>query len=685
MRSISIFSSFQLLLVFTLFISNSTAAAPTVLESLASTINLATNLAAKKNSDNATKYDPCAAIAGKSTASFNDAKACLDFFKYDKDIAKQTLDTVRKITNDLYVFNELAKNPPQVEGLGITPIDISHGLDLIEKENWKSDREFQEAIALLLDKVEDAHLSYSPFCYRQFIFWQPIQLNALLRNQRLVINVAYVKDDIWPDADSSWVGCEVVQIDGIEAMEMVVNYAVNNNGESKDVNTCFNNIMNTKSYFHGWDDGADDLGYHRFLPAQEYHNYTLKCPQKGTLPKQEEYDEPFTVVVPWVAQVPPSYTSAESYWKNFCESSHYSKGNVTKRDIHYDLHELKAIHEGDVFALNANTNAAAAGENKHGRYIEFIQLDKPNDKVGVIDIQSFSIAAEDREAFVQNVTTGLRTFEKDGVEKIILDLSSNGGGDACAGEFLINTFFNSTPDYPSDIKYSPLLERVVKKAYEQQNTKWLDYKPLHNDSSRGSEWFTDTHTYARGNDKNVRFSQPVSLSCAGWGGLTSPDNNKNGNNTFVNNKWKPSDVVILSDGRCGSTCAIVASRLHLSHQVPAMGLGGIRGNRMQFASFPGGESDRLSSFLMDLEILGLSTDADAPLPFPERADIGWTFREVYKPTKEFTGQETDLLEYSVINADCRLYFDDDNADDVKRLWADAAKVLLAGQCLYIEQ
>jgi len=45
-----------------------------------------------------------------------------------------------------------------VEGLAITAVNISYGLDLILKEDWKSDREFQEAVALLLDKVQDAHL-----------------------------------------------------------------------------------------------------------------------------------------------------------------------------------------------------------------------------------------------------------------------------------------------------------------------------------------------------------------------------------------------------------------------------------------------------------------------------------------------------------------------------------------------
>lgn len=52
----------------------------------------------------------------------------------------------------------MAASPPNVDGLALSPVNISYGLDLIMKEQWKSDREFQEAIALLLDKVQDAHL-----------------------------------------------------------------------------------------------------------------------------------------------------------------------------------------------------------------------------------------------------------------------------------------------------------------------------------------------------------------------------------------------------------------------------------------------------------------------------------------------------------------------------------------------
>ncbi|ORX56950.1 hypothetical protein DM01DRAFT_1334507 [Hesseltinella vesiculosa] len=617
--------------------------------------------------------DACAVIAGKPTASYTDAKACLDSFPYKNETASQTLDTVLKVARHLYAFNEIAASPPVVQGLSVVPVDIAYGLSVIQHDNWKSDREFQEAVALLLDKVHDAHLSYVPYCYRQFVFWQPIQLNALVRNSKTVINVAYVKNNIWPEAKESWVGCQVTKIDDMDALDMVANYAVNNNGESKDVNTCFNNIMNTKSYFHGWDDGADDLGYHRFLPDQEMHSYTLQCPKNGTKPADEQYDTPFTVQVPWVAQVPANFHDAASYWSNYCQSSHE---HITKRGhVDLDIEELQRIHDDQFFdlvadnAMSATDGGAVGAGNAQGSYVEFKALNESG--VGVVDIRSFSIDSEDRQAFIDTFTQGLDNFHANGIKKIILDLSSNGGGDACAGEFIINTLTGPTPDYPSDIKHTPLMSRVVQKAMSVNDSKWLDYKTV---NSTGTDWFSHTNTYTRGKQQ-VQFFQPITLSCDRWSGELQIPTNKS-------YPWTPRDIMILSDGRCGSTCAIVASRLHISHNVTTMGLGGIPGNRMQFASFPGGESYRLSTFLLDLQRLGLQNDTDAPAPFPQRADMGYTFREVYRPTAvgENLGKETQLLEYSVNYADCRLYFDDETADDVEKLWAAAAKVFVSGQC-----
>ncbi|KAG2187263.1 hypothetical protein INT44_004948 [Umbelopsis vinacea] len=611
--------------------------------------------------------DPCAIVAGKHIATFAEAKACLDYFPYNQTIAAETIDTVRKITDDLYIFNEIAATPPKVEGLSIVPVNISKALDIIQKEPWKSDRAFQDAIALILDKVHDAHLVYSPHCYRQFIFWQPIQLNSLIRGGRQIVNVAYVKDDLWADAKKEWTDCEVTHIDDVNAMEMVVNYAVNNNGESKDVNTCLNNIMNSKDYFHGWDDGADDLGYHRFLPAQESHKYTLQCPKNGTKPEQADYDEPITVTIPWVAQIPTGFSDADTYWDSFC-SVHTSA--LSKRGPLF-LPSVQENHIGQAFDFSENSIGHTTRD-----YTEFLILDGDDSDVGLIDIQSFSVASEDKEAFVKNFTRGLQMFAEKNVKKIIFDFSGNGGGDACAGEFFINSFFNSTPDYYSDVKYSPLVNNMVKKAFDMKNTKWMDYKSNH---TQGSDWYTNPVTYKRGNT-DVKFSQPVSLSCESWNSAFA------GNNAFNTSRWNADDLLILSDGRCGSTCAIVVSRLRLIHNVPALGLGGIRGNRMQFASFPGGESERLSSFLTDLQSLDLLDDPEAPKPFPERADMGWTFREVYRPNLPDTkfGDEVNLLEYNNVAADCRMYYTDENASDPKKLLHEVAALVKSGQCPLVQ-
>jgi hypothetical protein len=66
--------------------------------------------------------DPCALIAGNKTATFHEAKACLDYFKFDKEIAQQTVGIIRKVTKELYVFNVNKKKKDQFKNAGIVLI-----------------------------------------------------------------------------------------------------------------------------------------------------------------------------------------------------------------------------------------------------------------------------------------------------------------------------------------------------------------------------------------------------------------------------------------------------------------------------------------------------------------------------------------------------------------------------------
>lgn len=54
--------------------------------------------------------DPCAVVAGKQIATYSEAKACLEHFPYNQTIADETIDIVRKITDDMYIFNVRLQN-----------------------------------------------------------------------------------------------------------------------------------------------------------------------------------------------------------------------------------------------------------------------------------------------------------------------------------------------------------------------------------------------------------------------------------------------------------------------------------------------------------------------------------------------------------------------------------------------
>ncbi|CAO3677502.1 unnamed protein product [Rhizopus stolonifer] len=184
---------------------------------------------------------------------------------------------------------------------------------------------------------------------------------------------------------------------------------------------------------------------------------TIPCaaPNKAKKPVQDEYDESFTVKVPWIAQVPPLMLIIIAL---------------------YSVNIL--ILKRETLTITFTNSKRSMKEISKGSYIKFVQLEDEYSKVCVIYIQYFFIASEDKDNFINDVISGLQDFEKkkkNGIEKNILDLSSNGDGDVYAGEFMIGILFNSTPDYLSDIKYLPFFERVVKKEKDQESTKWTGY------------------------------------------------------------------------------------------------------------------------------------------------------------------------------------------------------------------
>ncbi|KAG0057493.1 hypothetical protein BGZ83_009132, partial [Gryganskiella cystojenkinii] len=128
--------------------------------------------------------DACADLSKQSdsgSVNLDTVRACYSTFKFDKDIAHKTIDSLTSLYGNFFPFIDSAK-----EHHGspfVTPkVDLLAELQKIKNHKWKSDYEFQTALHLLAASVNDGHLGYNFVCYQTVVFRQPIGLYAPVVN-----------------------------------------------------------------------------------------------------------------------------------------------------------------------------------------------------------------------------------------------------------------------------------------------------------------------------------------------------------------------------------------------------------------------------------------------------------------------------------------------------------------------
>lgn len=104
-----------------------------------------------------------------------------------------------------------------------------------------------------------------------------------------------------------------------------------------------------------------------------------------------------------------------------------------------------------------------------------------------------------------------------------------------------------------------------------------------------------------------------------------------------------SDIVMVANSICGSTCSIFSSYLYQKHGVRSAVFGGRSGaTGGQFdGGVKGSEVTSYAEMLYELRINNLSSDAAAPQPLPVRASLTMNFRNAIP----YVDQQDGILEY----------------------------------------
>jgi hypothetical protein len=140
---------------------------------------------------------------------------------------------------------------------------------------------------------------------------------------------------------------------------------------------------------------------------------------------------------------------------------------------------------------------------------------------------------------------------------------------------------------------------------------------------------------------------------------------------FTAPPFPAADYVMVANGICASTCAIVASYLSQKHGVRSAVFGGTPSATTAQVSggVKGSELTKLGNVLAQLELTGLADDPAAPQPFPVAADLSLNFRNAIP----YVHKEDGILEYVVDPATKKYQFTRELVDSPERVWEFVAE------------
>ncbi|RUS14237.1 hypothetical protein BC937DRAFT_94143, partial [Endogone sp. FLAS-F59071] len=524
----------------------------------------------------ASAIDPCTKIAQwngwKGVGGWEESKACLESFPFNRKVALQTLDTLIDGFNSFYVFKDIAASPPKSH-LSISKVDIIKELGALKNKDYQSDFAFQNDIQNIVFSLYDAHVNYEPNCYGPNWFWQQaLLLYAPVEKGAQKLKIYGITKGYLPSVTTDLIECEVVEIDDKPGFEVIIDYAKEKGGKLKDLNVRLNvALMTTNRYINRqFTDYYGSWQVRHQLPEKPLTKYKLSCPNGKSQ----------TMTLPWIVFPPTNVNfSDSSYYAQECAlpTQTASKPRQLPQKLTPPPRNLQTQlgHPGPADTHHQQTVASNFTQVVEDEMFYFGYYLKGNGiryNTGVIHIDTFepSSLSSAEYTFIQ----GIKAFLKLGIEKVVLDVQNNGA------QALLHVLFNdninaTTPDleYATDILVSSqsLILGKTEASYPNYDPFNDDYYSIDGKLLSSDSWLTNSIKYNRGG-RISRYSQRVRSDCSAFIYNLVQKLSANGIGLLP---WTLTDYTIVSNGNCGSSCALFTNRLHQLKGVKTIAVGGI--------------------------------------------------------------------------------------------------------------
>ncbi|KIY48535.1 hypothetical protein FISHEDRAFT_43153 [Fistulina hepatica ATCC 64428] len=589
--------------------------------------------------------DPCETIAGLTWTTPADVRACFEYFAVNETIKANIIDNVNKTlafhTNTNYEIQAPAPFQNVHE-------DIVKDLARISSQNYSSDFELHVDLANSTRRLGDGHSVYVNMCYDStYTTYLPIPLVLLVDETGAqdiyiapeayeVASSAFPDQlDIWEDAlgDNltleSLSGAKVVLINGEDPWAAVdANAAVA--GSFQSVGTRQN------GYFAS------------YVVVQSYWKYVLGQFAQLSLPLNDSVTMTVqltnstsndTFTLPYLSEFGTdsvAFTNATTFWENNCVATASTNG----ADV-YDTSSRRRRNDpetngkrpliSETLDLNSAPTIAMPSSLQPPIYattwedVNWYVLD--DGITGVISVGSFDGGSE--ISFWVALDNGVVVMQQRGAKRILIDLSNNSGGYICAAAVKgqLSGDKNTTDPQallPTRARAAPLAKQIVANIIAGDDPDdELYYNPLmwkfFNDTDFPSDynWLEENTTSLTINEHSDEFTQELGQECQPYSYLTPPSGAE----------FAAEDILILSNGRCASACALFATVMAKEEGVKVVSIGGKLNTTQQYAGTVGGESLDYSTIDTEVKACSILSSPLAPPDFLTNSYQGITWRQ----------------------------------------------------------
>ncbi|KAJ3829498.1 hypothetical protein F5880DRAFT_1470491 [Lentinula raphanica] len=586
--------------------------------------------------------DPCTAIAGQTFVLPADVLACERSFPFNETLRQNVLTTVSRVF-DFYTFENwyLDSPPPFQESTN----NIRANLSRINTTVYETDYDFNIDLYDFTTQMNDGHTRWFTNCYTnwQNILPAPIINVEINGTQGVYIapdTVEFISligtdfTDILDEMGFDWqrlAGAQVTAIEGQDPYDYADFVADTVSGNFLDhgvrVNSAFSSYrISGTDFSQRLGDIAGPTGV-----KQTSLDVTLITVNSTT----EE-----TVSIPYIASfLGVAFTDQTSYWENNCAANAATNG-MDLRNSGSSRASLttprRQIAKGNIID---KSNDSAVGlppqfvptapqvNGSEGVIKNFIL---PDNQTGVMFVGSFE--PDDFDQFQADTVAAITAFQAAGVSRLLIDLTNNGGGFVCLGQFLFQYLAGSKIGYPGFVstnRANPLAQKIVAADIALGNDDTITFYSADN-------WAFLNDTEMPENFNYIDPSLPFTVN-----GVNEPTSQRfhdtcqlSFTQTIPQDPPFPTEHILtvcmnVMLGNCASTCAMFSTLMNERLQTKIAVFGGKPGENVEFKGMAGNQVLEWADIDTEIKTAGLKDDPLAPPDLLVSADFRHNWRTAW--------------------------------------------------------